>query len=126
MISVDAGFLGEFLPPDADVLIFYDGPRCWAFSHNNRWFYVHQADESLEYWDFWVRETNKSEINKLKHGKIGLREFLFEAKPLYFVREYYRAFNGHLPGNLQAYIVNYHDYPQDFFPQPNVFLNSRN
>jgi hypothetical protein len=96
--------------------LYYDGPRSFSIEHNGRTFYVHQCDEEVEYWTYWVREVDNSDLTLLENNGITLRTFIKNAQPLYLLREY----GGDKPH--EAFIVNADDFSEANFPNEGVYL----
>ncbi len=120
-IKVDEDLFGPGLEPEAhEVYSYYDGPRIFLRKYNGRQFYIHQADEALEYWSFFAREVTDQELAALKKNEITLREFLFAARPLYLVKDY--TIHGGGPFKTEAFIVDPHDFAPDHFPVEGVYL----
>lgn len=112
--KIDASMFGELKPKE--TYIEYDGPRSYSTSHNGRNFYVHQCDEEIEYWDYFVREATEEELIQLEENKIQLRDFLEQAPTLYLVRMH----GGDKP--IEAFIVNPNDFSDAHFPSAGCYL----
>lgn len=111
---IDASMFGDLKP--AETYVYYDGPRSYSSTHNGRLFYVHQCDEEIECWDYFVREVTEEELLQLEENKIQLRDFLKEAPKLFLVR----MFDGDKP--MEAYQVNANDFSDAHFPSPGCYL----
>jgi hypothetical protein len=114
---IDGSIFGDMNP--VKTYLYYDGPRSFSIQHNGRTFYVHQCDEELEYWTYWVREVSKSDLALLENNGICLRQFIKNADPLYLVREY----GGEKPH--EAFIVKAEDFSEAYFPNDDVYLNQQ-
>ena len=115
------------LPPSLAQLLYYgrayDGPRVYVSVYDGRWFYVHQCDEEQEYVKFWVREILPNQLMELECNKISLRDFIFQAKPLYLVYMYNTSTDHPAgPNTLEAFIVNPADFDDSYFPEAGFFL----
>lgn len=117
-IKVEEDLFGPTLDP-VEVYSYYDGPRIFLVKHDGRQFYVHQADEELEYWTFFAREVTDEEIAALKNNEITLRKFLFDARPLYLIRDY--TIHGGGP-KTETFMVEAQNFAPDHFPAEGVYL----
>lgn len=110
---IDASIFGELKP--VKTYLYYDGPRSFTIEHDGKTFYVHQCDEEVEYWTYFVREVTPVDLQLLEENKIPMKEFIKSALPLYVIREY----GG---GKLEAFIVNPDDFSDAHYPNDGVYL----
>lgn len=112
--KINASMFGKLTPKE--IYIEFNGPRSYSTEFDGRNFYVHQYDEQIEYWDYFVREVTKEELIQLEENKIQLKDFIKQAPTLYLVRMYY----GNKP--MEAFIINPEEFSDACFPSAGCYL----
>lgn len=94
-MTADLMILGQHLldaePKDEDVLYYYDCPKIYTFTLNEKYWLAYFADEDLTSRTIMFFETSQVSVDSLKAGHITVANFMRQFSPALLVHGIYGA-----------------------------------